>query len=311
MRHDVEMVGRFEATTLPDGSRIFLDPEPHRYYGHVKPSKTAEGGYSFTRESALPGASSVAKALDEDPEALMHWAVKRGHEGIARLVSEDIERGASVDWLTDPLTISARLAEHNLRWTDVRDQMAEWGTNVHRHVVLELAHGRVPSLADRSEEERGFAQAELSWWRERQPSVIAAEQATASLDKGYAGQFDLLFEVDVDRLDPDPEKRPPAKLLEGRESIRVLKDAKTRTNGKDRRADHTQVELYEVANRDCGIGPSDVRLVLLLMPDGNFREVWSTATDADAYAALVAFQRGKELGKRIDKGQRARKAVPA
>lgn len=293
MLRSVEMVGRFEAHLLPDGSTVYYEPDPkHAYFGEVKPNPKSEGGYSFVQSSRLTGVSTIAKHLDVNADPLMRWAVGLEHVGIAELVARHMEAGGDLTWLTDPARIGAKLADAESTWEHVRDRMAEWGTNVHEHVFLALAHGNVPDLADRSDEERGFAQAAMSWWRDRTPEVEAAEQVTVSHDKRFAGRFDLKATLDVDGT-----------------QVNALVDAKTRTSGRERLADHVQTVGYDIANRDCGIGPSEAQLVLLLMPDGTYREVWSAATEADFYAALTACQTGKHLDKRMRQATKARKAV--
>lgn len=292
LTRDVEMVGRFEAHLLPDGSTIYYDPDPaHAYYGEVKPSKSATGGYSFTRASRLTGVSTIAKYLEANVDPLMHWAVGLDHVGIGELAALTMESGSDLSWLANPDAIAARLREAKLRWTDVRDRAALRGDNVHERIFLALATGSAaPSLADLSEEERGYGQAAFAWWRDRSPEPVAAEQVTVSYDKRFAGRFDLLADIDGER---------------------VLVDAKTRQSGRDRKSDHVQLPGYEDANIACGIGPSDRRLVLILMADGAYREVDAVGTREDFYAALVACQTGKSVDKRMREAGKAREAVPA
>jgi hypothetical protein len=199
-----------------------------------------------------------------------------------------MKAGASLDWLTDADRISARLRAEKLTWKDVRDQMAEWGTNVHELTFLALAAGKEPSLAHLSEAERGFGRAVFKWWRARNPVPLAAEHVTVSHSRRFGGRFDLLCEFD---------------------GARVLVDAKTRTSGKVRRSDHVQLVGYDLANRDCGIGGADKLLALILQPDGTYLESWSTATEADFNCALNAYRAGKSLDKRM--GDAAKADAPA
>lgn len=300
MQREVEMVGRFEAHVLPDGSTVYYEPDPkHAYFGEVKPSKSAEGGYSFVRESRLTGVSTIAKYLDANVDPLMHWAVGLDHVGIAELAGRDADRS----WLSNPDAIKARLREAELRWTDVRDRAADRGTNVHERIFLALATGSAPpSLSELSEDERGYGQAAFAWWRDRNPTPVLAEQATACFDKGFAGRFDLLADFDADAFNAGPASSS---------TIRVLVDAKTRESGKVRKSDHVQLPGYEDANIACGIGPSDDRLVLILMADGTYREEWCVGTREDFYAALVACQTGKSIDKRMREADKARELVTA
>lgn len=295
LSREVEQVGRFERHTLPDGSVVFYEPDPaHKYFGEVKESAKAEGGYSFVRDSRLTGVSTPTKALDSNIDGLLYWAAKLDQTGIADLVSTQLEAGCDIgdlDWLGSQPSIAAALRDAELTWTHVRDRAATRGTNVHERTFLALATGkRPPSLSALSEEERGYGQAAIRWWRDRKPEPLCAEQVTAHLERGIAGRFDLLAKIDSDR---------------------VLVDAKTREKGQDRRSDHAQLPGYELCNVACGIGPSERQLVLLLMPDGSYREVECVGTEADFRAALTAYRRGAKLEKRMRAAAKVERAVAA
>lgn len=291
----VEQVGRFERHTLPDGSAVFYEPDPaHRYFGEVKESVKAEGGFSYVRDSRLTGVSTPTKALDSNIDGLLYWAAKLDQTGIADLVGTQLGAGCDVgdlEWLASQESIAAALRDAELTWAHVRDRAATRGSNVHERIFLALATGkRPPSLSALSDEERGYGQAAIRWWRDREPEPERAEQVTAHLGMGVAGRFDLLAQIDGER---------------------VLVDAKTRERGQDRRSDHAQLPGYELCNVACGIGPSDRRLVLLLMPDGSYREIECVGTEADFRAALTAYRRGAKLEKRMRAAAKAERAVAA
>lgn len=282
MLAEPKMVGRFEAHDLPSGDVVYFEPEEHGYYGEIKPSKSATGGYSYVRGSRIPGASTIAKHANEQGDGLLYWAAGLDQQGIAQLVAADIEAGRDLGWLSDPEQIAQRLKGAELTWRHVRDQMAEWGTNVHEQTFLALAAGRRPSLADLSDVERGFGQGVFAWWRDRKPKALAAEQVTVCHTRRFAGRFDLLCEIEIN----------------GRR-YRVLVDAKTRSSGKIRRSDHVQLVGYDIANRECEIGGADLLLALILLPDGTYRESWCRATEADFNAALNIYRAGKQLDGRL------------
>lgn len=287
MMGSVEIVGRFEAHSMPDGSVVYYDPDPaHAYYGEINPSKSAKGGYSGKQVSRLTGASTIAKFLDVNPDPLMWWAVGLDQIGIAELAEEDMRADRDVTWLTSHELIRDRLKEEKRRWSDVRDRSAEIGTNVHEQVFHALAKGETPNLADRTEAERGFAQAAISWWMDHSPDVIATEQVTVNYATGFAGRFDLLCEI---------------------EGERVLVDAKTREKGVDRKSDHVQLPGYEDANVACGIGASDRQVILILKSDGTYDAVPCVGTREDFQAALIACKAGKSLDKRLREAAKARK----
>lgn len=286
------MVGRFEAHELPDGSTIYFEPTKHAYYGEIKESAKAEGGYSYVQSSRLPGVSTIAKHLDGSVEGLLYWAVKLDQMGIAKLAAKAIEDGRDLTWLEQQDSIRRELEEAGLAWTDIRDQAAERG-NLSHALQVEIFTGGKPTLAAFPDDQRPYGQALFAWVRDRAPRPIAVERVTADLSIGVAGTFDLMAEVDPDRFDDLPFE------VDG--PFTILSDAKSREKGKDRRSDHVQLAGYERSNRACGIGATHYRLVLLLLPDGTYRECWCVATDADFAAALTAHNQGKALEKRMRK----------
>jgi hypothetical protein len=287
-----DQLGRFEVHTLPDDSVVYYEPDPkHAYFGEVKESKTAKGGYSFVKSSRLTGVSTIAKYLDASVDPLMHWAAKLDQIGIAELASQAMAAGGDLTWLCEQSSIRAALFDAQATWAHVRDRAAIRGTNVHERIFLALATGETPpSLGDLSEEERGYGQAVFAWWRDRKPEPVAAEQVTVAHSKKVAGRFDLLADIDGERW---------------------LIDAKTREKGAVRKSDHVQLAGYESANVECGLGASDRRVALILLPDGTYREEVGVCTEADFAAALVACQTGKAIERRMREAGKAREAVPA
>lgn len=289
---EVEQVGRFEKHTLPDGSCVYYEPDPkHAYFGEIKPSKSAAGGYSYVRDSRLVGVSTVVKSLDTSLDGLLHWAAKLDQVGIAQLARASMADGGDLDWLRTQGSIDGALRDAGLTWSDVRDAAATRGTNVHQDIFLALATDtRPPSLSKLSAEERAYGQAAMRWWRDNRPTPLFAEQVTLNAKEGYAGRFDLLCELNGER---------------------VLVDLKTREKGKPRRADHAQLRGYEMANVSCGIGPSDRQLALLLLPDGSYREVWCCGSDAQFICSLYAYKAGSELGKAMSAAEKAERELVA
>lgn len=305
-------IGRFEEFTLPNGEVVYKEVrgDSHYYWGEIKPSGSAKGGYSATKSTALPGATGIAKYLDPDSDPLIDWATRLEREGIAGLASDAMATGADMSWLTEAGSIYAALEEAKLRWKNVRGKRADEGKEVHREITYALAVGdAVPSLAALSDEARGYGQAKLRWWRERRPEPIAAEQVTVSHAKGYAGTFDLLARLDLDS--PNLPPFPEGVDLDRHGVATVLIDDKTRQKPRTYKSDHVQLRLYKGANSECGIGESDLELVVVLLPDGGYEEFWAIATDADANSALLAAKSGKLLDKRLRDAGKTREAVPA
>lgn len=315
-----KVIGRFEEHRAPNGEVVYLDPGPHRYYGEIKPSKSAEGGYSYTRSSALTGVSTAAKFLDGDPTGLMHWAAWRDQDGIARIASLDLDNGYSLDWLRSQESISARLREEEATWEHERDRRAEQGTNVHHETVWKLATGEDASLADLSEAERGFGRGVFSSFLDLglRGKVKYAEQLTVAHDKGIAGTFDLFAEgVETEKVltrlvNPDKVPDEIAEL----DHLTLLADYKTRdAAGKVRVSDHVQLAGYEDCNRACGIGESDGRVVIVVLPEGSYEIYWGEATYGQWAASVNACLSSKPLNSAVEAQKRtakkAREAVPA
>jgi hypothetical protein len=260
--------------TLPDGTlvefwdEVGVDGEPQRRRYAVN------GGRSTS-------ISSVAKALDTDPTGLMYWAASLTCEGVSWLSEAHPDQA----WIGSGKSIERALRDNELTWRHVRDQTAKRGTNVHELIFATLGAGKqTPSLADLSEDERGYGQAAIRWWRDHKPEPVYVEQMTADADAGVAGRFDLLADIDGER---------------------VLVDAKTREKGRARIGDHVQLAGYERCNRRCEIGSSERQLALLLLPDGTYREVWGQAVGEDFDAALTAIRAGRQLEARMRKAEKA------
>lgn len=263
---------------LPSGTRIDfwdevgLDGQPQRRR------------YTVDDEKAT-SISTVAKALDTNPTGLMYWAAGLTCEGVAEMA----EIKPDLTWVGSGDSIQRELREHDLTWPQVRDQTAKRGSSVHELIFAALGEGRrAPSLSDLTEDERGYGQAAMRWWRDRDPEPLQVEAMTANPELGVAGRFDLRAKIEID----------------GRK-VFALVDAKTREKGRARLGDHVQLAGYESCNVHSEIGGSDCQLALLLLPDGTYREVWGQATLDDFETAATALRAGRSLEARMRKAEKA------
>jgi hypothetical protein len=232
----------------------------------------------------MPSVSTIAKALDTDNTGLLHWASGLTCEGVAQLAAQN----GSIEWINSGQSIKAALREAELTWTDVRDQAAKRGTNVHELIFAALAERhKLPDLANLSEEERGYGRAAMRFWADRDPKPLFAEQMTASVKDGYAGRFDLLCEIDGEVC---------------------LIDAKTRARPNDRISDHCQLVGYQLANEESGLPTASRLIILILGPDGEYQEIEGVADESQWFACLSAYRANKDLSKRM---RQNRKAVAA
>lgn len=301
-----EKIGRFEVHTLPDGSVVYKEirGENHYYHAEIKPSKSAEGGYSFVKGSTLTGVSTASKYLDGDPGGLMHWAARMDQSGVARIASADMKAGRSLDWLCSQETIEDRLRAERATWEHERDRRADQGTNVHHDTVWKLATGQDTTLANLTDAERGFGQGVFASFEDLGllDRVVCAEKVTVDHASRIAGTFDVLAEgVEVEALMRQlvNPRAVPEEIVE-RESIRLLADYKTRdAAGKIRKSDHLQLQGYEACNRACGIGESDGQVVIIVLPDGTYEVYWCEADYAQWAASVTACHSGRPLDSRI------------
>lgn len=317
-----KQVGRFEEFTLPNGAAVYKEirGDDHFYHAEIHPSSASEGGYAYVDGSTLTGVSTAAKFLDGDPDPLMGWAAKCDQEGIARIVRADVQSGQSLDWLTAPERIRARLCAEEATWRHERSRRAEEGTNVHHEMVWKLATGEPANLANVTEAERGFGRGVFASFRELglRGKVEYAEQLTVAFHeesspvRGIAGTFDLLAaDVEVDLLLPHVVNRSkiPA-VVRDRDTIRLLADYKTRAGaGKVRKSDHLQVRGYEYCNSQCGLGETDGQVVIIVLPDGTFEVYWCEATLSQWIAAVKSCQESKPLDGAITSMQTAAKVA--
>jgi hypothetical protein len=317
-----KMVGRFEEHSLPDGSVVYKEirGDNHYYHAEVKKSKSAKGGYSFVKGSTLTGVSTASKHLDGDATGLMHWSARLNMAGVARIVSGDMDAGASLDWLRSQESIEARLRAEEATWEDERDRRADQGTNVHKETVWKLATGQEATLADVSDVERKFSQGVFASFRALglRGKVKYAEQLTVAHDKRIAGTFDVFAEgiesASLQEHAVNPEAAPEAVKAGG--VVDLLADYKTRdAAGKVRKSDYLQLRGYDDCNVSCGLGAAEALAVVIVLPDGSWELHWCEATASEWFASLTACHSGKQVDRRMAKAKReadkAREAVVA
>lgn len=264
--------------TLPDGTLI-------EYWAEVGVDGEKQIRRYLINGKRMPSVSTVAKYLDPDPTGLMYWTAGLTCEGVSQLAASN----GSIEWINSKDSIQAALKDAELTWRDVRDQAAQRGTDVHERIFAALSDRRtLPDLSDLSDEHRGWGQAAIRWWRDREPRPILSEAMTASASHGFAGRFDLLAEID---------------------GVPTLVDAKTRAKPQDRISDHVQLAGYAAAMDECGQPYPARSLILILLPDGEYHEVEGTATSDDWFCALAAYRAEKKLSKRMRDAEKARKVT--
>lgn len=250
---------------LPNGWRMFYDDPSHKYY------RARYDGETWHRSTVLTGCSSLCKPYNYDSGKLLAWKERLTCEGVVELVNR--HQGHEMPlWLYDARHLRQRLKEEGVTADDARDKKAALGTQVHE--VLEgLAGVRpMPDVDSMPDAEKGYAQAVMRWWEARRPDVHQAEQFVYSQEHGFAGRFDLRANL----------------LFEEEGRFDGLVDLKTSSFISP--AYHVQLALYELAAKECGIGPSEFRMVLQVREDGSWTEVVGRATEEDALHAIAVYR---------------------
>jgi hypothetical protein len=283
--------GPFEQIELPNGSAVYYREANHSYWEQIKQKSDS----SWSGSGRIPGASTASKPLDFRPDNLLKWAARTNGEGVAILAADGLsldevdDMRTALGWLESAEAIWDALVESELTYEHLRDRRAKEGTNVHERMLHALARGeKVPSLAKLSEAERGYGQAVLTWWRDRQPTPLQFEQVVYSRLHGYAGRFDLRAEV---------------------EGEVVLLDLKT--SGFISLAAHAQLRAYDIASEESGFGPSNRLLILQVLEDGSYHEIPCEATQGMFLNALATYRDAAELGKRCRAEAKQRQKVAA
>lgn len=266
---------------LPNGQTIYYRESNHSYWsGFDEKTEKCSG--------RITGVSTVAKALDTNADPLVTWGSKLTAQGVCELLEPmPAEHMASaIDRGGDHLY--RELCDEGLDWRSMRDKRAKEGTNVHELVFAALGRGERPSLANLSDEERGYGQAAFRFWRDINPEPIAVEQVVYLGDYGVAGRFDLLARVDGEV---------------------VLYDAKTSKAAY--LSHHVQLAAYALGAAQSGFDAPDRCCVVLLRPDGSYELVDGVGEAEDFDAAHLAYVAGKRIGKAQRAAAKAQKELVA
>jgi hypothetical protein len=270
-----------ERIDLPSGQTIFYRDASHSYWtGHDEKKGTCSG--------RIPGVSTIAKALDSNPDPLVTWGAKLTAQGVCELLAE-----LPADHVLDVLeaggdNLHDELREAKLDWRSLRDKRASEGTAVHEQIFAALGRGDRPNLSDLSDEERGYGQAAFRFWSDTRPKPLAVEQAVFIPDLPAAGRFDLLAEVDGEV---------------------VLYDLKT--SKRDYLAHHVQLAGYAIGCDCSGLPAPERTMIVLIRPDGSWHAVEGVCGPQDFIDAHTAYTAGKRVGKNQRDAERRRVAVAA
>lgn len=241
-----EKRGDFTVHRMPSGTECFYRDSDHSYWSEIQQKG---GAWTGVRASRLTSPSTVGKVFD------------------LRLADK----------------LSAAAAKAGMEWFERKDRRAREGTNVHEKVLEVLAQGkRIPNLADVADEERGYSQGVIAWWRTKMPKPIAVEQVVYSPAHGFAGRIDLIAEID---------------------GLVSIVDLKTGFIGEGA---HAQLAGYQLAAEESGFGPIEQTLLLKVTAEGSWFELEGLSSVESFARGIALFRDAKQLGSAV-KAQ-ARKA---
>ena len=269
-------MSEYEIIDLPNGSHVCFTEESHMY-SRLNP-KTGKRGMR------VAGVTTVTKAMDLDPSALLRWAAKTQCHGVAARYKMD--PGGS--WLHSGESIWNETVMHDLTYNDVRDAAATVGKNVHAIAFQALGMGRaVPDLDRLTVLERKHTEAIMQFWLDYSPEPEQVEQVVFSERLGVAGRLDFRGR------------------LAGYEGVGVV-DCKT--GGYISAAAHTQVGGgYPLLADESGFGASDFALILKTYEDGSYDLYPALGTPADFELAVATYRASTRINREAAKAMKARK----
>lgn len=288
----VQQLGDLEIHQFEDGTHVVYRDHDHSYWtdGVLLPNGDSKCS------GRLTGISTVVSPFDWRPDNLMRWSANLNCKGVATLAAEalslddDQDLRAALWWLSSGESITTALEDARLHYTQARDDAATRGTNVHKHALHALANGAaVPSRADLTSEEWGYAKGVMAFWHECEPEPEHAEAVVCDLELGVAGRLDLIAVVTFNGL-----------------RHRAVIDAKT--SGYIPTKHHVQIGGYRHCAQVCGLGETDIGLILQVGREGTYELIPACATPDDFRAAVEVYRRASRIGRDLTA---ARKAIAA
>jgi hypothetical protein len=272
----------------PSGIQIRYGVKPKRMYQIRKGPKG--------RWKTVPSVTTVLDVLNKP--GLPIWGQRVGIQGVLTLWNQEELRAAQSEQgmvlacaspegglvVADVPRVEALMKAAKLTTTYVRDAAGDRGQNVHDAFEAWAKEGTLPNPDLFPSHEQGYVAGLLAFVTESKAEPIASEVMVGSAKHGFAGRYDVRLRI--------PE---PVELVVHHTPVRGAKremfergvhlsDLKT---SKGVYLSHSlQLEAYEQASVECGYGPTDLRGVINVDAEGNYKYVRSTATFADYRAVL-------------------------
>jgi hypothetical protein len=259
-----------------DGFTVEYRDKAHRYWGLIPPAHDGATGFRAPWVSV----TTVLGILDKP--ALRRWFGTQDATAVLQLEREGKLQGVDTEQAVHIMR------ERGLGAEAKRDAGASRGTAVHDALAAYCESGKIPRLADYSDEVRGYVQGVAAWILEAQPEPCMVEQIIGSPIHGYAGRFDLIANI---------------------RGVRCLCDLKTGSRSGAYPEAHLQLAGYEIAFAECQIPDVDARYVIEVTENGDFRAVEGVGRAEDFLAVLSAHRAVSEAKKAIKAADKAQQAL--
>src|SRR5439155_18587797 len=122
------------------------------------------------------------------------WGMETGVKGMLQL-----QHYPDINWdtlkLAEPDSVVSLLKKHKLTVNHVRDGAGKRGHAVHAALEGWAKDGVIPNPSIFPYEERGYVEGLVKFLQAVDPEVIGYEVMVGSLEHGYAGRYDLSFQI--------------------------------------------------------------------------------------------------------------------
>lgn len=274
-------------TTTPSGIKVEYGVEPKRHY--------------LVNGIEVPSVTAVLDVLSKD--GLQWWGMKVGVAGVlelakmAVLVPSDFMLsqldGTNTDaWGVEEIVEA--LSRERLTVNHVRDKAGDRGQAVHDAFELWATAQTPIDLSLFPEEQLGYAKGLKQFLDDVKPRAIASEVMVGSVEYGFAGRYDIRFEIHEECqvvYKNTPKRGAHYATLKPGIYLGDLKTSKGIYHLKHDR----QLEAYELASVECGYEPTDARGVIHVSADGTYEFSRSTATAEDFLAVLEVWKSDQSM----------------
>lgn len=273
-------------------------------------------GHKYAVNGEKSGFTSVSAVSGQfEKGGLYSWHQDVGVVGAAKSAAQGVDLS---EWIGGNLDITidewkdqglrekamAALKERGLRSWDIQDRAKDRGNEVHLALEVYGKTGKVPTLSDFEPEVRPYIQGLAKFLSDADPQIVGSEVMVASLAHKFVGTYDLRAAFKSCSLVENAETGARFDLPLGM----GLCDAKTGKVTYDEASD--QLAGYELASIECGMKPTDYRLVIRLTGQGGY-EVTKCWTTAEQFARLVDAWHARQEIKKSKAEQSAERAVAA